>query len=148
MDLAALHTAIRYSPNRGLSAADTVTPFDEDDWTFERSITNQFTWGNRTPTPCISVFSNHDHARLWALRMGTSVQLYKIDVSQLSAQKIYQLATVVRHFDIKLVEAAQQHRTGADLILHNIHPAAIVGVEDHEAIDSCKDKVLGTPERC
>ncbi|KAK4911307.1 General control protein [Elasticomyces elasticus] len=136
MDLAALHTVIRYSPNRGLSAADTVTPFEDDDSTFKQSIINQFTWGNRTPTPFISVFSNHDHARLWALKMGTLVQLYKIDVSQLSAQQIYQLATVVRHFDIKLAEAAQQHRAGAYLILHNIPPAAIVGVEDQEAIES------------
>ncbi|KAK5712886.1 hypothetical protein LTR17_017855 [Elasticomyces elasticus] len=66
----------------------------------------------------------------------TSVELYKIDANQSSDQKIYQLATVVRHFDIKLAEALQQHRAGAYLILHNIPTAAIVGVKDLVATES------------
>lgn len=119
----------------GLSAADTISFFDEQALPqFRKSIVNQFTRDNRTPTPYISLFSDHTHAENWALKMGDDVQLLHVDTAQLADSFIFKLSTLISALPVTIPDAAAQHIQGAYLCLHRVPRNAIVAVIDRDDI--------------
>ena len=119
----------------GLFAADIATTFDETAIPdFRESIVNQFTRMSRLPTPYISTFSDREHAENWALKMGTSAKLLRLNTALWDDPYVFKLSTLVQMLPVIIPDAASQHIKGAYLCLHSVPSNAIVEVMDREDI--------------
>ncbi|KAK5116814.1 hypothetical protein LTR85_009074 [Meristemomyces frigidus] len=112
-----------------LFAADTTTVYGEDGIDlFKQSIVNQNTWANYVNTPYVALFSDYQHAKTWALKMGDHTALLTTATAGLSNAYTFKRSTLLERLSFRIPEAASQHTPWAHLGLHHIPAAAIVHV--------------------
>lgn len=117
-------------------AADTTTVYQDKDLTaFAQSVINQFIRRDRAPTPWITVFADREHAIHFASQTNGPVRIYVVDTSRLRGTRVFQIATLVRAFELNIPDGATEHATHGYLILHRI-PAEAVG--EMEYVESSK----------
>ena len=127
------------SDEGNLLAADTHTFYDdsqEDLEDFRQSVTDHCTWKHREPTPYISLFSDEDHARNWAMKpfnsTGDDCTLLTIDTKMLEGVYVFRLQTLVDDLSIKIPEKASGNIPRAYICLHRIPNAAIIQIKTKE----------------
>jgi len=134
--------ATRWSTD-GLFAVDGSTMYGNNDINaLAESVERQFNWSNRRVTPWISLFSDYDHAKNWALRSydsdGKEFTLLTVDTSRCTAVCTFKLETLRQELNLRIPHGARSHLPGCYLALHRIPDDAIVSVQTH--YDICNGK--------
>lgn len=114
-------------------AADTTAVYqDKDLAAFAQSVINQFIRYDRAPTPWITVFADREYADHFALQTNGPVKTYIVHSNRLRGARVFQIATLVRAFELQLPDGTTEHATHGYLILHRIPAEAVEEVEDME----------------
>jgi len=114
-------------------AADTTAVYqDKDLAAFAQSVINQFIRYDRAPTPWITVFADREYADHFALQTNGPAKTYIVHSSRLRGARVFQIATLVRAFELQLPDGTTEHATHGYLILHRIPAEAVEEVEDME----------------
>ena len=121
-----------YHAGDGLKAADPSTDFiDKPLSALKAAVTNSFTWQCREPSSFINLFTDRKHAESWALTepwhntQTVTWRLFVIDANKLPTLDLLSLRDLVEKLNVKIPEAAGQHREGAFICLHRIPQSAI-----------------------
>lgn len=120
-------------------AADTTAVYqDKDLAAFAQSVINQFIRYDRAPTPWITVFADREYADHFALQTNGPVKTYIVHSNRLRGARVFQIATLVRAFELQLPDGTTEHATHGYLILHRIPAEAVEEVEDMELAERGK----------
>lgn len=126
----------RYSDEEGLFAEDTDTRVDFKSW--DRRLLGQverhLDWGNRVPTPFISMYCNEDVAFREAQRRvgkGKDVRVYKINMRESDERREYRkIRLLAERLDFAIPEHAWNNSEYEYIFLHHVPDSAVVGWND------------------
>ena len=123
----------RYVDEEGLFAEDTETWVDFNSWdrSLIRQVERHLDWGNRVPTPFISMYCHKGVAfREAERRVGDGkmeVGVYKINMRRSDERREYRnLRLLAERLDIDIPECAWNNSKYEYIFLHDVPDSAVV----------------------
>lgn len=124
----------RYSGEEGLFAEDTDTwvDFKSWDWRLLGQVEKHLDWGNRVPTPFISMYCDEGVAHREAKRRvgegKKDVRIYKINMRRSDERREYRnIRLLAEKLDFDIPERAWNNSEYEYIFLHHVPDSAVVG---------------------
>ncbi|KAF2185814.1 hypothetical protein K469DRAFT_707480 [Zopfia rhizophila CBS 207.26] len=124
----------RYSGEEGLfaEATDTWVDFKSWDWTLLGQVERHLDWGNRVPTPFISMYCDEGVAHREAKRCvgegKKDVRVYKINMRRSDERREYRnIRLLAERLNFDIPERAWNNSEYEYIFLHHVPDSAVVG---------------------